>query len=316
MRKVTAKANINIALCKYWGKSDVDKVYPTTTSISFTLDTFYTITTITSQSHQKANTIIINDHFASNEDVVKVNKFLDRFSNGEKVMISSKNYVPTKAGLASSASAYASIAMAAKEFFNLDYSLNQLAQITRFGSGSASRSIFDGFVKWEANSDIIEKINAPMMDVGMFVIMIDDSQKKVSSTKAMELSKNTSWMYDAWVNRANIQAKDMEDAIINQDFHRIGALAQDNAMSMHMTMLTTNPSIVYFQPKTIEIMHHLLDLQAKKVPLYFTMDAGPNIKVFILNEDKKDIERELLKIVPKTQLIYSLPGKGATLLYE
>lgn len=316
MRKITAKANINIALCKYWGKSDVEMVYPTTTSISLTLDTFYTLTTITTQAHQNAHTIIINDHFASKQDAKRVSDFLDRFSDGEKVTLTSTNYVPTKAGLASSASAYASIAKAANEYFNLDYSLDHLAKITRFGSGSAARSIYDGFVKWEAESDRITQIDAPMMDVGMFIIMIDDSQKKLSSSMAMERSKNTSWMYDAWVKRANQQAIEMEQAIKQQDFHRIGTIAQDNGLSMHMTMLTTNPSIVYFQPKTVEVMHYLLDLQANQLPLYFTMDAGPNIKVLIQHADKKSIEKELLKIVPRKQLIYSLPGKGATLLYE
>ncbi len=314
MKKTTAKANINIALCKYWGKADSVNVYPTTTSISFTLDKFYTITSIESQSNQQQHTIIINNQQANELDTLKVTRFLEHFTDNEKVCIRSTNFVPTKAGLASSASAYASIAKAANKYFDKNYSDERLAKITRFGSGSAARSIFSNFVKWVANTDNIEMIDAPMMDIGMFVLMIDEKSKKIASTQAMELSKNTSWIYDHWVERANKQAMDMEQAIINNDFHKVGEIAQDNAMSMHMTMMSSAPSILYFQPKTIEIMHRLLHLQQTSNQLYFTMDAGPNIKVLIEHKNKEKIYKQLKDICKGIDIIYSQPAKGAIII--
>ena len=98
MKQVIGKANINIALCKYWGKADPVLVYPTTTSISFTLDKFYTVTTITAQANQDQHTIDINHKPANAGDVEKVSKFLEHFSDGEKVHVSSINHVPIKAG--------------------------------------------------------------------------------------------------------------------------------------------------------------------------------------------------------------------------
>lgn len=314
MKTVTAKAHINIALSKYWGKQDVALVYPTTTSISFTLDKFYTITSIMSQAQQDEHTIIINDEVASPLDVAKVSRFLDYFSDGEKVKVVSKNYVPTKAGLASSASAYAALAVAANAYFEKHYSPEKLAQITRFGSGSASRSLFKNFVKWEANSDRISMIEAPIMKVGMFVIMIDASEKKLASREAMEVSKKTSWMYDAWVSRALKQAEQMEAALKVGDFHTLGSLAQDNAMGMHMTMMSSHPSIIYFQPQTIAMLHKLLELQAQSLDFYFTMDAGPNIKILVLEKDKAQVEAKLRQFVSADQLIYSSMGREAHLI--
>ncbi|NLA78928.1 MAG: diphosphomevalonate decarboxylase [Erysipelothrix sp.] len=314
MKQVIGKANINIALCKYWGKADPVLVYPTTTSISFTLDKFYTVTTITAQANQDQHTIDINHKPANAGDVEKVSKFLEHFSDGEKVHVSSINHVPIKAGLASSASAYAALAIAANTYFKKHYEPARLAQVTRFGSGSAARSIFSHFVKWEANSDRILPIDAPMMDLGMFVIMIDASEKRIASRQAMEISKTTSWIYKEWVKRANEQAQVMEAAIKKQDFHQIGSIAQDNALSMHMTMMSSKPSIVYFQPETIEIMHHLLTLQATCKDFYFTMDAGPNIKVLVMHQDKEVVRNKLLKFVTPEKLIYSHYGREAHLL--
>lgn len=316
VKHVTAIANINIALMKYWGKNDEKLVLPTTTSISFTLDALYTKTTIYEQDNQDKHTIIINNQPASNADYVRVSSFLSLFSQNKKVKLVSENFVPTKAGLASSASSYASIAMAANAFFDANHSLESLASLTRFGSGSASRSLFEGFVKWEANSSIIAPIQAPMMDIGMFVLMVDATEKKLSSRQAMSMTKETSWMYSNWVDHANQEAIKMEAAIIKQDFHTIGQLAQENALGMHMTMMMANPPIIYFMEKTIMIMHKLIALQNEGVPLYFTMDAGPNIKVLIEHRNYKSIHQKLNQFLSKEDIIYARPAKGARIVDE
>jgi diphosphomevalonate decarboxylase len=314
VRHTTAIANINIALMKYWGKNDEKLVLPSTTSISFTLDSLYTKTKIQQQTNQDKHTIIINHQPANQADYLRVSTFLDLFSPQQKVNLSSENFVPTKAGLASSASAYASIAMAANSFFKSNHSLENLASLTRFGSGSAARSILEGFVKWEVNSSKIVAIDAPMMDIGMFVLMIDSNQKLISSREAMAQTKQTSWMYPKWIEQANHQAFDMEEAIKRQDFHTIGSLAQDNALGMHMSMMMAKPPIMYFKEKTIQVMHALLKLQSKGVPLYFTMDAGPNIKVLIQHENRQSIASKLHQIVSAKDVLYAQPAKGARLI--
>ncbi len=316
MKQASAIANINIALLKYWGKFDEINVLPTTTSISFVLDEFYTITTISVYPNLKQDVLIINDQLADLEEHQKVSAFLDRFKRHDYVQVISNNHVPIKAGLASSASAYASIATAAKEVFNTHWTLSELASTTRFGSGSAARSIFDGFVKWSAYSDCIEQIHAPMLDIGMFVVLVDANPKKIASRQAMEITKQTSWNYDVWVSKSVQQAMDMEQAIIDQDFHTIGQLSQQNALGMHTTMMTANPPIIYLSPESLRIIHELLHLQSQGVPLYFTMDAGPNIKVLVQDQDREVIESLLHQFIHPLKLMYSKPGKQARIIYE
>ncbi len=316
MKQTTAIANINIALLKYWGKSDDIQVLPTTTSISFVLNEFYTKTTISIKPNLKQDQIIINHQLADAHDVQKVTSFLNRFNRHDYVDVVSENFVPTKAGLASSASAYASIAVAANAVFDAQLNQSELASLTRFGSGSAARSIYDGFVKWQANRDIIEKIQAPMLDIGMFVVMVDSSQKKMASRYAMEITKQTAWNYDTWVNHSVQQAINMEQAIYKQDFHTMGRLTQENALGMHATMMAAKPPIFYLNPDSFRIIQTLLDLQNQGVALYFTMDAGPNIKILIQNQNKEDIEALLLTFIDSSKLMYSRPGKQARIIYE
>jgi diphosphomevalonate decarboxylase len=316
MKQASAIANINIALLKYWGKFDDINVLPTTTSISFVLDRFYTITTISVLPNLKQDILIINDQLADLDDHQKVSSFLDRFDRHDYVQVVSKNHVPMKAGLASSASAFASIATAAREVFKTHWTLSELASITRFGSGSAARSIFDGFVKWSAYSDRIEQIHAPMLDIGMFVVVVDANPKKISSRQAMAITKQTSWNYNVWVDNSVQQALDMEHAIMNQDFHLIGQLSQQNALGMHTTMIAANPPIIYLNPDSLRIIHELLHLQSQGVALYFTMDAGPNIKILVQDKEKEVIETLLHQFIHPSKLMYSKPGKKARIIHE
>ena len=316
MKQARAIANINIALLKYWGKFDEINVLPTTTSISFVLDRFYTITTISILPNLKQDVLIINNQLASMDDHQKITSFLDRFDRHDYVQVVSENHVPIKAGLASSASAYASIATAAKKVFNTHWTLSELASITRFGSGSAARSMFDGFVKWNAYSDCIEQIHAPMLDIGMFVVLVDANPKKISSREAMAITKQTSWNYDVWVKKSVQQALDMEAAIMNQDFHVIGQLSQQNALGMHTTMMAADSPIIYLSSESMRIIHELLHLQDQGVALYFTMDAGPNIKILIQDQDREIIESLLHQFIDPLNLMYSKPGKKARIIHE
>jgi len=152
-----ARAHTNIALIKYWGKADEDLILPMNNSLSVTLDRYYTDTKVTFNPEYTKDTLILNGEEVSDDEAKKIYRFMDlvreRSQTSMYAYIESINYVPTAAGLASSASAYAALSAACNEALQLNMSKKDLSRLARRGSGSASRSIFGGFAEWEEGHD-------------------------------------------------------------------------------------------------------------------------------------------------------------------
>ena len=148
--KVTARAHTNIALVKYWGKADEELIIPQNNSLSLTLDHFYTDTTVQFDPTLTADQFTLNGQA---QETTKITKFLDiiRQMAASQLFarVESTNHVPTMAGLASSASAYAALALAGSKALGLDLNSKDLSRLARRGSGSACRSIYGGFVEWK-----------------------------------------------------------------------------------------------------------------------------------------------------------------------
>ena len=322
---VTARAHTNIALVKYWGKSDQQLIIPQTDSLSLTLDPFYTDTTVNFSADYPEDQFTIDHQDVSPKTHRRLSKFLDlvRQLAGSHLSahVDSINHVPTAAGLASSASAFAALALAASRAAGLKLSRRDLSRLARRGSGSATRSIFGGLVQWHRGHDDLTSYAKPIMEdvdfgLEMVEILLDTKQKKISSRTGMQQVVATSPYYPAW---RKVVAKDMEsikDAIKNQDINQIGHIAQENALRMHALNLAADPGFTYFNADTLATIHLIDALHDDGLSCYYTMDAGPNVKVIYNRRDRQQLLAELRKHFSAKQLIVAQPGPGATVLNE
>lgn len=321
----TAKAHTNIALVKYWGKKDQELIIPQTDSLSLTLNEFYTTTTVNFDNHLTSDLVAIDQHTLSKKEAQKVVHVLDivRQLSGIKsfARVDSINHVPTAAGLASSASAFAALAGAASTAAGLNLSSRDLSRLARRGSGSATRSIYGGLVEWQKGTDDDSSFAQPVLEnvdfpIEMLAVLVDTKKKKVSSRSGMQSSVETSPYYDAW---RQVVANDMvaiKKAIKAKDIDQIGHIAEENALRMHALTFSADPGFTYFNGETLTIIKAVEDLRNQGVNCYYTMDAGPNVKVIYNQGNRSKIVEKLSNIVDSERLVVSQPGPGIKIWNE
>lgn len=318
-----ARAYTNIALIKYWGKKDPQLTLPYNNSISLTLDQFYTETEVTFFETKK----LAHDQFFFGDQQLpvstKVQRVLDfvrqKADMQQNALVKTQNFVPTTAGLASSASAFAALALAASQAADLSCSTKELSVIARHGSGSASRSIFGGFVEWTAGySDttsyakpLLSKVDFP---INVIAILINHQEKEISSTQGMQNSVSTSPYYPQWVKSSQNAIDLMKQAIRSKDITQIGRLAEHNAMMMHATTLSAQPPFTYFAPQTIQVWQEIQSIRRKGISCYLTLDAGPNPKLICARQDATKIVALLKQKFPKLHYFICQPGPSARLI--
>jgi diphosphomevalonate decarboxylase len=317
MTKVTARAPINIALIKYWGKKDINEVLPYNPSLSLSLDIFETITSLSKQQ-SKQPTFTING-VQDRKVKERTLHFLKHFNKGEiptYLKIETINTGPTEAGLASSASGFAALAVAANRFFETNFTFDQLASITKKGSGSAIRSLLGGCVLWETSGKI-KQIKWPFDDVIMGIIVINANKKKLGSTKAMQMTVDTAPTYQNWVERATCDAVLIQEAILKKDFSSLGLITEQNALLMHQVIEDTIPKISYLNTESHQVIKAIQDARLNKAfNAYVTMDAGPNVKVMI-KKDEQDIFNQFLEYHHFSKALWSnIDLKGAVIINE
>ena len=321
----TAKAHTNIALVKYWGKKDQELIIPQTDSLSLTLNEFYTTTTVNFDNNLTSDLVAIDQQTLSKKEAKKVVHVLDivRQLSGIKAFarVESINHVPTAAGLASSASAFAALAGAASTAAGLNLSNRDLSRLARRGSGSATRSIYGGLVEWQKGIDDASSFAQPILEnvdfpIEMLAVLVDTKKKKVSSRSGMQSSVETSPYYDAW---RQVVANDMiaiKQAIKAKDIDQIGHIAEENALRMHALTFSADPGFTYFNGETLTIIKAVEDLRKQGVNCYYTMDAGPNVKVIYDRGNRSKIVEELSNIVGPERLVVSQPGPGIKIWNE
>lgn len=321
----TAKAHTNIALVKYWGKKDQELIIPQTDSLSLTLNEFYTTTTVNFDNHLTSDLVAVDQQTLSKQAAKKVVHVLDivRQLSGIKsfARVDSINHVPTAAGLASSASAFAALAGAASTAAGLNLSSRDLSRLARRGSGSATRSIYGGLVEWQKGTDNDSSFAQPVLEnvdfpIEMLAVLVDTKKKKVSSRSGMQSSVETSPYYDAW---RQVVANDMvaiKKAIKAKDIDQIGHIAEENALRMHALTFSADPGFTYFNGETLTIIKAVEDLCNQGVNCYYTMDAGPNVKVIYDRGNRSKIVEKLSNIVGPEQLMVSQPGPGIKIWNE
>ena len=309
----TVRAHTNIALIKYWGKEDDALRIPSNPSLSLTLKEFYTDTSVKYDKNLSEDIFILDGQEVSGQEKKRVTNYMDlirkRYGLKDYALIQSTNHVPKAAGLASSASAFAALAKAAT--LDLDLDDVEISRLARLGSGSASRSIYPGFVKWQKGSSDEDShavfIDDSWDDIIMIACMINQETKPFSSTEAMDRTSKESVYFDAWVKQSFKDINLMEKYVKEKDIRKVGLLAQENALRMHASLLAVN--MWYFEPETIRILNLVRELQ-KEIPVYFTMDAGPNVKLITT----KTYEKTVLEALEGVETVVSSSGPGAYVL--
>ena len=257
----TAVAHPNIALIKYWGKRDEAVQLPATGSLSLTLGIAPTTTTVSliDDPSVTADSGTLNGQEMVGKDLSRVQKFLDlvreRAGSTSFAEVTSTNEIPTGAGLASSASGFGALALAAAKAYGLDYTPEKLSALARRGSGSACRSIFGGLVEWLPGDDDASSHAVALpdsgLDLSLVVAVLAPGRKKIDSRAAMRRTVETSPFFPAWVEQVPRDIEDMKAAIAAADFTAVGELAEANAMRMHATMLGALPPVRYWNPDSV-----------------------------------------------------------------
>ncbi|MFC4760657.1 diphosphomevalonate decarboxylase [Fructobacillus durionis] len=308
----TAIAHTNIALIKYWGKADPVLNLPTTSSLSLTLDEYYTKTRV---EEADEDSLLINE---LPQDGKRVHQFLnilrEEMGNFPPLRVISENKVPLSAGLASSASSFAALTAAVAKHNGWDLSLEELSRLARRGSGSATRSFFPDFAIWDKGHDdkssYAHHLDVPDLPIALVVCRISGMVKKVSSSDGMQRAQ-TSPNYQAWVDESAKQLEDMKVALANADLDRVGQIAEKNALAMHDLNLTaTKQRFTYFNQNTMKVLNEVKALRAKGYIAYATMDAGPNVKIITNREQAEAIKEYLAERFRKIQFDIATPGPG------
>jgi len=292
----TARAHPNIALVKYWGKSDTELNLPATGSLSMTLDVFPTTTTVTLAPERRADSFTLNDVVQDGIPAARVTHLLDlvRAAAGSDVpaVVASRNTVPSAAGLASSASGFAALAAAAAAAYGVELDERGLSRLARRGSGSASRSVPGGFAVWHAGDDehsVAERIDAP--DLAMVIGIVERAEKPVSSREAMRRSALSSPFYPAWVSSTAQSLAAACEACRDGDAPRLGRIAETNALRMHAVIQACDPPIRYLSPGSVELFDRIAGLRDDGLEVFGTADAGPNVVAICRPEDIDAVSR-------------------------
>lgn len=312
MKRYKARANANIALIKYWGKEDEELIIPKASSLSLTLDALYT-ETIVSFIDADEDIFYLDDQIQDRAETEKLSKYIDKFrdlaSSNKKVEVRSYNHVPTAAGLASSASGYAALALALDKLFETGLDKKNLSIMARRGSGSATRSIYGGIVEWQKGNDNESshaiKLDDGQWDLSMIIIVVNKNKKQISSRQAMKDTIRTSPLYGAYIEHSKKDLENIKQAIEEKDFEKMGIITEHNAMQMHATIISSNPPILYFEEGSIKAINKVRELREKGFDAYLTMDAGPNVKILTRKSQTEDIVKELLNDFDSDRLIIS-----------
>ena len=299
-----AFAPANIALCKYWGKRDAELNLPVNSSLSISLGKLGTHTVV--KFAKTADKVFLNGKPAPKGFAARVSTYLNLFrKDGQFFEVRTKNNIPTAAGLASSASGFAALVKALDQLFGWGFNPRELSMLARLGSGSASRSIYDGFVVWHAGAradgmdSYAEELSNPWKNLRVGILEVSKGRKKTGSTDGMNRTRETSELYESWPAQAECDFDELRTAIIAQDFNLLGETAENNALAMHATMLAAWPPLCYWKPQSVALMQKVWQAREDGLELYFTMDAGPNLKLLFLEKDARAVR----KLFPKIQIV-------------
>jgi len=322
MTTATAQALANIAFIKYWGNRDNTLRLPLNGSISMNLDGLYTRTTVSFQPSLPFDELIINGHEVRGAGLERISYILDIIRGMadiyELAEVMSENNFPSGAGIASSASAFAALAMAGSKAAGLSLSEPELSRLARRGSGSASRSIPGGFVEWQTGVSDEDSFAFSIADPAHWnlvdcVAIVSASHKKTGSTEGHSISA-TSPLQAARVADAPRRLEICRKAILERDFNMFASIVELDSDLMHAVMMTSTPALHYWKPASLEVMNCVRQWRMEGIPVCYTVDAGPNVHVICLETEANIIDKRLREIVGVENVLVARAGGPATII--
>jgi diphosphomevalonate decarboxylase len=321
-RTATSVACANIAFIKYWGNRDNNLRLPSNSSISMNLDGLFTRTTVSFQPSLPYDELIINGHAVMGKGLERISYILDlvRKMAGIKTNaeVMSENNFPAGAGIASSAAAFAALALASSRAAGLTLSEAQLSRLARRGSGSASRSIPAGFVEWQMGNDEEDSFAFSIAPIDHWnlvdcVAIVSSAHKKTGSTEGHAIA-GTSPLQNARVADAPRRIEICRNAILNKDFEAFANIIEHDSDMMHSVMITSNPPLMYWQSATVEIFHQVREWRAGGLPVGYTVDAGANVHVICLGDSAKEVEKRLRELPGVSNVLVAGVGGAAKMM--
>jgi diphosphomevalonate decarboxylase len=316
-----ATARVNIALVKYWGKARAkgrfDVNLPAVPSLSLTLEGLYTETAARFAPDRDTDLVTLDGIELADEErrraVVVLDALRARCGFASAFEVHSRNFVPTAAGLASSASGMAALAASAGRLTGLDASdprdASLLSELARIGSGSASRSIYGGWVAWDGPA--ARPIAPPdAMPVAVVIAVVTRDRKAIGSRDGMNLTQRTSPYFGAWVEQAHATFHEAEAAVRNRDLERLLPLMERSTWRMHASAMAADPPVFYWLPASVAVLREVDALKSEGVLCGATLDAGPNVKVFCAPGDAERIGLRLTSIPGVAHIVRTAPGEG------
>ena len=318
MTTATALASPNIAFIKYWGNRDAPLRVPANSSLSMNLASLHSTTKVTFNPALNQDILVLNGKTAEEAAARRVSTFLDRvralagFQHPAEVV--SENNFPTGAGIASSASAFAALALAASQAAGLTLDEKALSRLARTGSGSACRSVPPGFVEWQAgdadeNSYAFSIAPPDHWDLIDCIAVITEQHKPTGSTQGHALAA-TSPLQAGRIADTDRRLKICREAILRRDFEAFAEITELDCNLMHAVMMTSSPLLFYWEPITLELMHTVRSWRATGLPVCYTIDAGPNVHVITLAAYAGQVS-DLLREIPGIQQVLMSPPGGA-----
>jgi len=328
VRRAVAEARTNIALVKYWGKrGETGLNLPAVGSLSLTLEGLSTRTEVRFDASLAADALELNGVPETGLAFTKVSKFLDRVRAEAKLehraVVTSANNFPTAAGLASSASAFSALALAASRAAGLSLDPRALSVLARKGSGSAARSLFGGFVRMhrgerpdgtDSYAEPLAGRSAEDMDVRMVLGITKKGPKETLSTDGMRHTAETSPYFAAWVATSEPDLADAAQAISRGDLEALGVVTERSALTMHASALAARPAVLYFSGATIEGYRAVVAMRKAGVPAWFTCDAGPHAKALTDAKHADEVARRLAEVPGVIETRVCKPGRAAEVL--
>jgi diphosphomevalonate decarboxylase len=322
----TVTAPVNIALIKYWGKRDDRLILPTNDSLSITLKDLYSVTHIQLATNETTeDTMILNGvsvKLSSRAQNVlnrlralrKELEFQDKNMpciSSHQLIIRTSNNFPTAAGLASSASGFSALVTALNNFYGLQLSPTECSMYARMGSGSACRSIFGGFVQWNAGErmDGSDSYAIPLQssshwpELRVLVLVLSDRKKHVGSTDAMSSTIQTSTLFPRRLEVARGHIETLKRAIELKDFDKLAEITMQDSNQFHALCQDTFPPIQYMNDDShtivrfVHLFHQVYSSQLR-FPVAYTFDAGPNAVLITLDSILPDFLGAFLHFFP------------------
>jgi diphosphomevalonate decarboxylase len=317
-----ALAHSNIALAKYWGKRDVARNLPDVPSLSMTLAALTTIPQVEFDPRASADEVWLNGKLQEPAACTKVVALLDRVRAAaglqSRARVRSQNDFPTASGLASSASGFAALAVAASGAAGSRPTAAELSDLARSASVSAARSIFGGFAAIEAGASCAQQLQVPgaAQDLMMVVAVTDPGPKAVGSTSAMQQTQHSSPYYASFRESAPLAYQEVRAALLDGDLERLGEAMEHSTLLMHACMLAARPALLYWNAATVAALQCVRELRRAGTLVYFTIDAGPHVKALTTRAQSARVSAALQAVPGVQRVIASGIGDGARVVSE